>query len=122
MPVAAAITIGQRNKWVTLEQNLTADAGGTSSFPVEAWTTLATDVAAAKADVGGREYFAAHQLSTPFDTRWNIAYRADMDPELVDVTKRRRIVYLNRHYDIVYAAQLGLRDSIDLLTLSGGGT
>jgi SPP1 family predicted phage head-tail adaptor len=120
MPVAAVSAIGARTKWVTIEQLASADAGGSASFPVEQWTTLET-VPVAKADVGGRELFRANQLSTPFDTRWEIAYREDMDPERVDVTKRRRLVYLDRRYDIVYAAQIGLRDGVELLTLSQGG-
>lgn len=121
-PARGPSAVGQRDRWVTLEQLPEADTEGRTGFPTEVWTPLAAEVPAMKTDVSGRERFVGDQLSVAYDTRWEIAYRADMDPELVDVTKRRRIVYLGRAYDIVAALMIGRRDALELLTLSRGMT
>lgn len=123
--------LGRRDKWITLQQLQAPDAPGESGMAVEEFEPLVTnpsnptgnqDVPAAKEDLSGREEFASGAgLSTPYDTRFEIAYRADMDPELIDVTKKRRILYLGRTYDIVQATQIGRRLGIELLTLSRGG-
>jgi hypothetical protein len=117
------VPIGRRDRWVTIEGLPDeTDTQGRSGFPSEAWSPLVEHVTAMKQDVGGRERFVDNQLSTAYDTRWEIAYRPDMDPELVDVTKRRRLVYLGRTYDIVAAIMIGRREGIELLTLSRGVT
>lgn len=110
-----SIDPGERDRLVTIQQAATADAG----FPTETWTAL-VDAWMGKQQISGRERFAAAQVSAPFDTRWEMAYRADMDPELVDVPKARRLVYQGRVHDIVSADLIGRRDGVELLTLSGG--
>src|SRR5678816_2145210 len=110
---------GRRTRLVSI-QKLTQGKGA-SGFPVESWTTeTPISVLASKDDAGGRERFVANQLSSPFDTIWQIPYLADMDPELVNVPKTRRLVYQSRVYDIVSAEMIGLRRAIQLETLAGG--
>jgi hypothetical protein len=41
-----------------------------------------------------------------------------MDPDLLDVPKRRRLVYKGRTYDIVAAGQIGRNEGVELLTLA----
>src|SRR4051812_16186218 len=96
---------GERDRAVTL-QTLT-ESVGTTGFPVETWATLATPVWMRKLDASQRERFMAAQISAPIDTQWEMGYREDMDPELVDVTKSRRLLYQSRVYDIVSAQLLG---------------
>jgi len=110
---------GTRHYWLAI-QKLTQKRGP-SGFPVENWTDLdPLHVLARKDDMGGRERFVANQLSSPFDTVWQIPYLADMDPDLVNVPKMRRVVHQNRVYDIVSAQTIGYHRAIQLETLAGG--
>lgn len=108
---------GERDRAVTLQQ--VADGTGTSRFPTEAATTLAT-VFAKRVDIKGRKRFEADQVTAPYDTHWEIAYRTDMDPDEIDVPKARRLVYKGRVYDIVHAEMIGRYEGVELLTMSGG--
>lgn len=107
---------GRRDRLVTIQQLTETDSD--SGMPVETWTDLVSSMPASKEDVSGRERFVSSQESARFDTRWVINYRADMDPELVDVPKVRRIVYSGRAHDITSATHLGRKDGIELMTLA----
>jgi SPP1 family predicted phage head-tail adaptor len=117
LPLGGAIPMepGERDRIVIIQKM--TDGKGTSGFPTEAPSTLAA-VPMRKADMNGSERYQAEQLSAPFNTRWEMGYRADMDPELVDVAKTRRLVYQGRAYDIVEAHMIGRREGIELLTLT----
>ena len=115
MPVLGA---GARDQRVEL-QALT-DSVVPSGFPVETWELLTT-VWAARVESRGQERFAADQLSAPVTVRWHIPYSADMDPALIEVSKRRRLVHNDRAYDITTAAQIGRRQGIELTTLGRVG-
>jgi SPP1 family predicted phage head-tail adaptor len=112
---------GKRDRRITIQQRTTTDQADSSGTPNEVgtWTTL-VQAYAEKMAIGGRERFDAEQRSAPYDTRWRIGYRADMDPELVDVAKVRRLTYKSRIYDIVDAQLIDRRHGVDLLTLAGG--
>jgi len=110
---------GKRDRYVTVQQRPTTDAVDGSGAPTETWTTLYGGYFERR-PIGGRERFDAHQKSAPYDTRWIGHYRADMDRDLVNVPKLRRLVYKSRVYDIVDAQTTGRNDGIELLTLSGG--
>lgn len=119
MPSRFAGDAGERDRLVTVQQ--LTESVGTSGFPVEAWTPLAS-VYLGKTPAGGRERYAASadQFSAPYDTRWEGPYRADMDPELIDVEKKRRLLYKGRIHNIVHAAMIGRYEGIELLTQAGG--
>lgn len=114
---------GERDRPVTIQQLTDSVAG--SGLPKETWTTLVHLAWMRKTDVTGtmasRERFTADQLSARLETEWEMAYRADMDPELVDVAKTRRLSYQGRIYDITAASQIGRRDGIWLRTLAKVG-
>lgn len=112
---AIPMEVGERDKHVTIQQ--LAESAGTSGFPVDTWTTLAI-VWMRKLDASGSERFRASQLSAAVDTQWEMGYRADMDPDLLDVPKLRRLVYQNRIYDITFASQIGRKEGVELLTLA----
>lgn len=117
LPYGGAVPMepGQRNKPTTLEQK--TDSVGSTGFPVETWTTLATPVWMFREDVKGDERFTADRLSAAGHVRWEMAYRADMDPDILDVPNLRRLVYQGRYYDIVAASQIGSKEGIELMTL-----
>jgi len=112
---------GARDRAVKIEQ-LTPSTGS-SRFPVESWTDLAWPVYMSKRDLSGteRERFVMDQITAPFDTVWEFAYRPDMDPELVDVPKTRRLVYQNRTHNIIDATQVGRRAGVQVMTRARQG-
>ncbi len=89
-----------------------------SGEPTETWTTLVADMPAARTGVTGWERFRSEQASARFDDRWEINYRADMDPDLIDVPKVRRLLIGTRVLEIVAAAEIGRREGIELLTVA----
>lgn len=108
---------GERDRLVIVQQS--TDGIATSNYPTETWTQLTTMFMSTQ-PAGGRERFVADQFSAPYDTRWEGPYRADMDPELVDVPKKRRLVYRGRIHNIVQAEMIGRYEGVALLTQAGG--
>lgn len=111
-------SVGQRDKQVTIQQ--VTETRGASKAPVESWSDLVT-VPMSKDDRSGRERYIAAQTSAALESVFTLYYRADMDPELVDVAKRRRLVYQGRVYGITFARVLGIRRDVELVTLAAGG-
>lgn len=107
---------GQRDRYLTIQQ-LTEGSGATG-YPVDTWTTL-SNVWASRVDLTADERYVAGQESGFSQTRWHLEYREDMDPELVDVVKTRRLFYQGRVYDIRTAVPVGhgLHRAIELVTL-----
>lgn len=97
-----------------------------SGAPVQTWaTTLADLVWMSKEDVRGRERMGggtsdrqAAQLVSGVDTRWTMPYQSDMDPDVIDVPKSRRLVYRGRVHDIVFARAMQAGDGIELMTVA----
>jgi hypothetical protein len=115
--------IGARRRLVTVEQ--LDEARRSSGYPGEDWSTLCS-VYMAREDFGGqggarRERFVADQVAAVVETRWQMAYRADMDPERIDVPKRRRLVAEGRVYNVTSASIVGNRAAIELLTQAAVG-
>lgn len=96
------------------------DSGGAPAdeAPTTDWQILAQRVPALKEDLRGNERFVASQLSSPYDSRWTIHYRRDMDPDELNVPKLRRLRFKGREYDIVAARHLGRREGVELDTLT----
>lgn len=106
---------GDRDRAVMIQH--AEESTGTSGFPREGWTVLANPVWMSKADVRGDERWKQAQVAAKIDSVWEMSYRADMDPELMDVPKLRRLVYRNRVYQIVAATMIGRREGIELATI-----
>lgn len=109
---------GERDRLVTIQTMAQGTAG--SGFPIETPTTLAT-VWMRKLDAQGRERLTADQIAARGDTQWEMGYREDMDPDLVDVPKARWLLYQGRRYDIVAASQIGRREGVELMTIAHVG-
>ena len=111
-------SVGQRDRQVTIQQ--VTETRGASKAPVESWADLAT-VPMSKEDRGSRERLAAGQTTAALDSVFTLYYRADMDPERVDVAKRRRLVFQGRVYGITFGRLLDGGRDIELVTLAAGG-
>jgi SPP1 family predicted phage head-tail adaptor len=114
----ARMPAGEREWWITIEA-MTEDTDS-SHAPIEVWREL-VQMPAAKYDVNGRERLQANQVTASFDVRWEINYREDMDPELLDLAKYRRVVHRGRTYDIVAATMIDRKEGVELLTLAKVG-
>lgn len=107
---------GERDRAVTIQQLVeTAQA---SHYPAERWTTLTATVWMRKLDARASEKARAQEVGAAFDTQWEMGYAANMDPDLIDVAKKRRLLYLGRVYEIVGASQIGRREGVELLTIA----
>ena len=105
---------GQRIRYVRIESRTDPEA------QFEQWDTLAHEWMA-RADLSADERFKGDQETAYADTRWVMPYRADMDPELVDVAHLRRLVYEGRAYDIRAAKPSGWKRDLELTTLARVG-
>jgi SPP1 family predicted phage head-tail adaptor len=112
------VSAGQRDATVTI-QCLTEGAA-TSGFPTETFTDREC-VAMHKRHISGDERFTADQVTARAITVWTMPYRDYMDPDLVDVAKKRRLVYRSRIYDIVEGILLCRGGNIQLRTLAKVG-
>lgn len=117
MPERDLVETGARDQWVRIEQ--LGETTGSSGFPVETWTTLGTWLAArTDQSAAARERFTADQLTAVVETRWVGPYRPDLDPDLLDVPKTRRLVHRGRTYDITAAHAIGRQTDIALMTIA----
>lgn len=116
---AIPMDAGERDRVVTIQQ--LSEANADSGFPNENWSTLVAHAWMRKLDNSGSERFKADQVMATYETQWEMGYRSDMDPELVDVAKKRRLVYQSRVHLIVEASVIGKREGIELLTIAGSG-
>lgn len=121
MRMRPGIDPGERPFMVRLEQRSATDEVDDSGAPTETWTTLVANMPASKDVMSTRERFMSYQLSASADTRFVINYRLDMDPDLIDVPKLRRIVHRDRVYDITGAETIGYREGIELKALAKVG-
>lgn len=116
MPIGgrARSAAGQRDRYVLIEQV----ADPSAQFPT--WIPLEHEWMS-RDDTAADEHFSSDQVSAWGEAEWHMAYREDMDPELVDVAAVRRLVYEGRTYEIRKAAPLGWKRDIALFTLSRVG-
>lgn len=116
LALRARLSSGQRDKYVTIEY-LSSSAPGSTRFPVETWEPLANEWMR-REDQTANERTAANQEVASVQTVWEMAYRADMDPDLVNVPGARRLHFRGRIFDIIAASTIGPRRGIELLTLA----
>jgi len=122
MSVAQQVLVGKprtasglRDKLVTIEQM--TKSKGASGFPVETWTTLRTAYMS-KLDVRADERFTANQTSAAIETQWHTDYATDIDPDVVNVQTKRRLVWSGRTYDILSGAIIGNKQGVEFVTLA----
>ncbi len=116
--MATRAAAGVRNKLVTMQQ-LGDAVASTSGFPTET-VAASYDLWAARNDLTNsgwsRERNAGNQVSARLETEWVLPYRAEIDPELVDVCKVFRLVYQGRTHDIVIASLIGQKHAVLVTT------
>jgi SPP1 family predicted phage head-tail adaptor len=115
-----AADAGRREYHILIQQ--LSEGQAESNFPTEEWTKLTT-VWAARSYVTLDEVAKADQLSASTVTEWDIPYSPSMDPDRIDVAKKRRIVYLGKTYDVLSGRvnDRGVGRSIILSTLAKVG-
>ena len=115
-----AADTGRREFFVLIEQLTEAQAD--SNFPTETWTKLQHAWAARSYGTLDEE-FKADQLSAANVVLWDIPYSTFMDPDKIEVAKKRRLVYQGRTFDILSAHlnDRGQGRSIVLTTLAKAG-
>ena len=112
---------GARDRWVTI-QTRPDESLSASGFPIDApWADLAT-VAMRREDLELDEQERGDQRVATAVVRWDMPYMVEMDPETVDVTKLRRLLYLGRCFDILGVVPIGRMEGIALLTEAYGKT
>lgn len=110
---------GKRDRLVTIQYRGTTDTPDSSSgVPEDTWTTLVADMPAAKTDVSGWKRYINEEPSARFDVIYEMNYRVDIDPDLVDVPKTRRLVVGARTLDVVYAAEIGRRQGVAMFCVA----
>lgn len=106
---------GRRNLLVRVQYR--SDGVSTSGFPVDDWDeTPEKQIWMNRLTTKGTERLMAMQVQATYDAKWTMAYRTDMDPDLVDLTAERRIVWQGRVHDIVSASLSEDRMDIEILT------
>lgn len=115
---AIPMDAGERDRIITIQTCTDSEDG--SGMPIETWTTLqgCAQIFASKNEPRGEEKYGPDQLSASSVTRWEMAYRADMDPDLVNVPKVRRVLYQGRVHDIIEASEIGRKEGVELITLA----
>ena len=93
------------------------DGVDNAGAPQESWENLLLAPMARDAERSS-EAFKADQMAASIITRWTMRYHEDMDPDLIDVQKRRRLVYNGRIYDVMDAQMLDRQVGIVLRTLA----
>ena len=114
------VAAGLRDKYVTIQVGTPGVAG--SGVPITTWADLGREWMHRR-EVSGTERLAEAQFQANVDSEWEIPYRADMDPDLVDVPKLRRLSYSGRVYNILRATKLQRHEGngIRLVTLATSG-
>lgn len=106
---------GERDRIVRVQQ--LTDGVGDAGEPKEAWTTLFDTYWVRKDDMRGDERFKAGQEVAAQLVRWEGPWHESLDPDVVDVPKKRRFVYRDRVHDIVDCMEIGRRDGLEFTTL-----
>ena len=109
---------GQRDRWVVIQSRPETEEVDAAGFPSPTWTELC-GMWAERRQPSAAEVFKSNQKSASAIVIFEVNYRADLDPELVDVPKLRRVLYQTRIHDVIAADVVGRRDGIRLTTLSG---
>lgn len=100
---------GRLNQRITIEQKSVTRAG--NGEEVVSWIPLDTVWAEVK-QLRGREFFAAAQMQGAMDHQVFIRYRTD-------ITRDMRLMWGSQPLDIVGIAEIGNRDGLEIMALSG---
>lgn len=115
--ITQLVPTGKMNRRVTLRS--LADGFDEERQPIKVPSVLASGVSVYREDMDSRdrstEDFKAGQYTARLETQFVMPYRADMDPEAVDVAATRDVLDGSRAYDILFGKQLGLRRQILLV-------
>lgn len=114
----AQVAAGKRDRYVLIQQRPAADSAGASGRPINVWTDLRWEWMARQDLRADERTGPADQLSAFTDTQWHAVFADDMDPEVLNVPKLRRLVYEGRILDITTATRIGDKQGIELTTMA----
>lgn len=116
MPRDVRVAAGQRDKLVQIES--ATEVVRPSGQPGQNWASLGQPIYMSRRDIGADERFAESQQSAWGRVSWQMPYQANMDPEVVNVTKSRRLSFGGKTFNIEAAFLLDQRLGIELVTLA----
>lgn len=90
-----------------------------SGFPIDTWVELVANYPARKRVLSTAETWRAGRESAATLCIYEIRYRADMDPDVLDLPASRRIVDRGKTYDVVGAEANGRHDAVVLTCQTG---
>jgi head-tail adaptor len=91
---------GQRDLLITIERLVEIDPD--SDFPTEDWKQP-FQLWASREYVSLEERAQSAQLMASAVVRWEVPYTEALDPDAIDVSNKRRVVYQARVYNIIAA-------------------
>ena len=99
---------GRLDRRITFEE--VSEVQSSSGAPAPTWAALATDptVWAGVRDLNGDELYAARQVNAEITTRFTLRWRSD-------ITRKMRINYEGKLYDIHHIAELPRRRGLQIL-------
>lgn len=105
---------GLRDKFVTVQARTTVAAPG---YPTATWSAIGAFWMSREEQIdrNSDERFTGGQESAYQTMIWHLPYRADMDPDLVDVPATRRLLYQGRTYDIQIATRTAATVTVSTL-------
>lgn len=95
---------GARAWVVTIEGAV--DGTDAAGFPIRVWTPIVV-IPAKRSQSSAAEVYAATGEVARIVVVWETNYRADCDPDRLDVAKDRRVVYRGRIHDVISADVVG---------------
>lgn len=113
-----ALNAGDMRWRITIEQLNTPEGVDPDQYPLEEWTPLRTVYAQRLNPRAGEETFEAGgaQVMAIASTVFRIRYRADMDPDRIDIPKRRRLVFDGSTLNIIDARAVDWKTTVELVT------
>lgn len=109
---------GARDRSIVVQSRPSTDAVDASYAPVDTWSDLCTMWALKRRASGGERNRLGQTTVAAIDV-FEVNYRADLDPEQLNVPKLRRILFNGRVYDVIDAEVVDRRDGIRLYALAG---
>jgi hypothetical protein len=123
MATSAIKSTGQRTYLVQVQQ--LSETVWPSGFPGESWSALGSPRWMSRENSltfdGQGEQFKSGQISARSYDTWQVPYSSDLDPDLVNVPKTRRLLFAGTVFDVIQASVIPPSRQIQLVTLAKVG-
>jgi len=109
---------GRRDRYVLIQWRPAPDDVEASGLPKDDWSDYRS-VYMSRGVMAFDERFVADQISATEQMVWQCEYLADLDPDVVDVPKRVRLIYGGRPFNVLGASVIGRGRAIEFITSAG---